>query len=234
VGVELGSFGVAQLGGPDPTSASLPDLAIGGEDLRLGYGAAAMCSAAPPPRLWRAASEVLGRARVSRADVDDLLVMERNEPPPGSSDVTASMRVVFGGDWDLTQLRLQSPALWEPATLLLDVGWPSVSADGGELRPEVHAGDFNGDGALDLLTNAVDSRQGDGRIWLGGLRRGVMEQRESGPGELPFAVRVCSGLPYEGLLAGDMDADGVSDVVALCSRTNLRGTTLVWYRSSAR
>lgn len=234
VGVELGSFGVAQLGGPDPTSASLPDLAIGGEDLRLGYGAAAMCSAAPPPRLWRAASEVLGRARVSRADVDDLLVMERNEPPPGSSDVTASMRVVFGGDWDLTQLRLQSPALWEPATLLLDVGWPSVSADGGELRPEVHAGDFNGDGALDLLTNAVDSRQGDGRIWLGGLRRGVMEQRESGPGELPFAVRVCSGLPYEGLLVGDMDADGVSDVVALCSRTNLRGTTLVWYRSSAR
>lgn len=234
VGVDLGSFEVAQLGGPDPTSASLPDLVIGGEDLRVGYGAAAMCSAAPPPRLWRAASEVLGRARVSRADVDDALVMESNDPPPGTDYASGTVRLVFGGDRDLTQLRLQSPALWEPATLLLDAGWPSVSADGVELRPEVHAGDFNGDGALDLLTNAFDLRQGDVRIWLGGLRRGVMEQRESGPGELPFAVRVCSGLRYEGLLAGDMDADGVSDVVALCSRTNLRGTTLVWYRGSAR
>ena len=51
---------------------------------------------------------------------------------------------------------------------------------------------------------------------------------------LPFALRACGSLPYEGLLVGDMDADGVSDVVALCSRTNLRGTTLVWYRGSAR
>lgn len=237
VGSELGSFEVAQLGGSDPLTADRLDVALGGADLRLGYGEAGMCSAEPPARLWRAPTTVLGRARLSRSDTDDLLVLEQN----GES---AQVRVVFGGDWDLTQLRLEPPAAWEPATQALDY-WPVTLLSGPVPPPVVRAGDFNGDGAIDLLlpsgAEAASGLEaypyhGDVRVWLGGQRRGLVEQQEQQPGvgESPYALRVCEQQHYTGLLAGDLDGDGASDVIALCAPTNLRGTTLEWHRTTAR
>lgn len=210
--IEDGGFELLELGGP--SSSPGLDLAIASTGLRVDYGGSANCSGCQsPPAVWRSATQIIGRARLSRPDVDDLIVYDP------SSDVVPMggpvARILFGGPWDFTQFHLQQDPPWRTTT----------SAFWGSNDPSaLGLGDFNGDGAQDLSYGNGSS------ILLGGHRRDLAV--DSPAAQSLTTLDPCRGGEKQLALTGDLDGDGITDIAVLCKPTNLRGTTLEWHRFS--
>jgi len=180
------------------------------------------------------------RARISGDDIDDALIVGSGSAVPGVG-MGGSVRIAYGGPHNLTRLDDLDPETRR--TTFVDLFASRLPGSDAALGPRtVEVGDFNGDGVSDLAVIYVLTEEL--RVWLGGnnLVAGEIGPRPGTSSGGRVRLNDCEGscpsssrcFPFSQFAVADLDADGRSDIIAMCDPDVVGlAPSLLWFSPSA-
>ncbi|MBI4816292.1 MAG: hypothetical protein HY791_08540 [Deltaproteobacteria bacterium] len=203
-----------------------------------GFCAGSPLGCGQPASVWRLINiHHVTRGHFNDGPLEDAVAVGAGSPVPGFEG-TGQIRILFGDNLDLTTIDSQAPKVRAQSHVEL-VPRPSAAEGQPPQGPRsAEVADFNGDGNDDLAVIYYNTEEV--RIWLGGRNRGPGELdqeirlNECGKDNCPSSERC---FPYDHFVSGDMDGDGLDDLVVVCTSDagagGMREYTLRWF-SSAR